>query len=401
MRSSTLSLASLALAASQLASAQTYTSCNPTSQTCPSDPAIGGTITTDFTAGESAVLADYTYATGTTLTYDSTNGGAFTMNSASNAPTISSNKYLFFGKVEVVMRAAPGTGIVSSFVLESDDLDEIDWEWLGSQADVVQTNFFGKGNTTTYDRSTTVAASASQSAFHTYTIDWNSDKTVWSVDGTVMRTLLYADTTTLGGKNYPQTPMRVKIGNWCGCVDAAAAAADATKGTCEWAGGPTDWSQAPFIQYVKSVTIQDYGCAESYSYGDMTGSFSSIVSTGSCNGTSSSSGSSASSASSSSAVSGASTKTTASSQSSSSGGVFAESSLAATMSTSTTAANGSKTTGTATSAGAISSGSGTATSSSSLTKSSSSSASGKPKHKYGTIDVVVIALGLGLGYLVM
>lgn len=52
-----------------------------------------------------------------------------------------------FGKVEVVLKAAPGAGIVSSFVMQSDDLDEIDWEWLGSDPDEVQSNFFGKGMT--------------------------------------------------------------------------------------------------------------------------------------------------------------------------------------------------------------------------------------------------------------
>lgn len=39
---------------------------------------------------------------------------------------------IFYGKVEVVMKAATGQGIVSSIVLESGVLDEIDWEFLGS-----------------------------------------------------------------------------------------------------------------------------------------------------------------------------------------------------------------------------------------------------------------------------
>lgn len=36
------------------------------------------------------------------------------------------------------MTAAPGTGVVSSAILESDDLDEIDWEWLGGEPANVQ-----------------------------------------------------------------------------------------------------------------------------------------------------------------------------------------------------------------------------------------------------------------------
>ncbi len=43
------------------------------------------------------------------------------------------------------MKAAPGAGIVSSVVLESDDLDEIDWEWVGATAGEAQSNYFGKG----------------------------------------------------------------------------------------------------------------------------------------------------------------------------------------------------------------------------------------------------------------
>ena len=44
------------------------------------------------------------------------------------------------------LKAAPGTGIVSSAILQSDDLDELDWEWLGGTeyASKVQTNYFGK-----------------------------------------------------------------------------------------------------------------------------------------------------------------------------------------------------------------------------------------------------------------
>jgi hypothetical protein len=39
------------------------------------------------------------------------------------------------------MKAAPGAGIVSSFVMQSDDLDEIDWEWIGSDTAQVQSKF--------------------------------------------------------------------------------------------------------------------------------------------------------------------------------------------------------------------------------------------------------------------
>ena len=91
---------------------------------CPEDVGLSNyTFSTDFTKGENSswVAANYT-----TITYSDL-GAAFTINSASDAPTIHTDFYIFFGYVEVKLRAANGTGIVSSIVLESDDLDEVDW----------------------------------------------------------------------------------------------------------------------------------------------------------------------------------------------------------------------------------------------------------------------------------
>lgn len=90
---------------------------------CPSDPALGKTVTIDFTEGESSY---FTADDGTTITYG-TDGAEFIIESDGLARTIVSNDYIFFGKVSVALKAANGTGVVSSFVMESDDLDEIDW----------------------------------------------------------------------------------------------------------------------------------------------------------------------------------------------------------------------------------------------------------------------------------
>lgn len=99
------------------------------------------------------------------------------------------------------MRAAPGTGIVSCVVLESDDLDEIDWEWLGGAPGEVQTNYFGKGNTTTYDRGGRTAIADTQGVTHNYTIDWTPAAITWYLDGAAVRTLAYADANA--GRNFP------------------------------------------------------------------------------------------------------------------------------------------------------------------------------------------------------
>lgn len=128
-----LRLASIAAITSLLCScptlAQTSSSCNPTSQTCPADTALGKSVSIDFTSG-----ASNDFAASGDPTYDS-NGVSLTVAKSGDAPMLSSGWYIMFGKVEIVMKAAPGQGIVSSAVLQSDDLDEIDWEVIGNQAD--------------------------------------------------------------------------------------------------------------------------------------------------------------------------------------------------------------------------------------------------------------------------
>lgn len=168
------------------------------------------------------------------------------------------------------MKAAPGAGIVSSVVLQSDTLDEIDWEWLGAASDEVQSNYFGKGQTTSYDRAAVHAASGSQTAFHTYTIDWTQDRIVWQINGQTVRVLEEGD----AHGQFPQSPCQFKIGAWSGGDPGN------PEGTIGWSRGPTDYTQGPFTMVVQSASVIDYSTGEKYSYGDRSGSWGSIVSQG-------------------------------------------------------------------------------------------------------------------------
>jgi beta-glucanase (GH16 family) len=373
-------------------------------------------------------------------------GAEFIIQNANEAPTISSTKYIFFGKVTATIKACTGYGLVSSFILESDDLDEIDWEWLGASNTNVESNFFGKGDTTTYDRAQYHDVATPQDTWHTYTIDWTSAYVKWYIDNALVRTLAYDDPLTHNGNNFPQTPMMIKMGNWVGCANVS----DTSKaGTCQWAapaGGQADFSGNPsYTMYVKDVTIQDYGSGTEYTYSDMSGSFESIKSSGgSSNGTGASSGVSSAAPSSSpipSASTGSVSGVTTTSLAHSSGTAVvpsatvgpsgnpspSESASASTTANATaTGSGGSGNTsgsgsGTASGKGAstltsLVTGTGTdtstpkasdtaskTTSSTPITASSSSQAnSNKEKtKKYGAADFAVIALGLGLGYLVM
>ncbi|KIX04009.1 uncharacterized protein Z518_07562 [Rhinocladiella mackenziei CBS 650.93] len=246
--------------------AQTYSTCNPLLQSgCPADPALGRSVDIDFTSGSSNEFA----ASGNP-TYDS-NGAAFTISKSGDSPSISSNWYIMFGHVDFVVKAAPGTGIVSAAILQSDCLDEIDWEWLGGDNTQVQSNYFGKGITTTYNRGAFHSAPDNHDTFHTYSIDWTADQIVWSVDGTTVRAMTQ-DQAEAG--QYPQTPMYVKLGAWAGGDPSN------PEGTIQWAGGVTDYSLGPFTMYVKSVHVTDYSTGSQYSYSGTSGTWQSIVSSG-------------------------------------------------------------------------------------------------------------------------
>lgn len=168
------------------------------------------------------------------------------------------------------MKASHGQGIVSSFVLESSTLDEVDWEWIGSDYKSVQSNYFGKGNTTTYDRSQHHDVDSPQNGFHTYAVDWTPEYLAWSVDGAEVRRLMRGEAN--GGSNFPQTPMKVKLGNW------VAGGSTKAEDTVKWAGGLAQWDEAPFTMTVKSLKITDgHPGAKTYTYGDRTGSDASII----------------------------------------------------------------------------------------------------------------------------
>ncbi|KAK8168415.1 cell wall glucanosyltransferase [Phyllosticta citrichinensis] len=262
------------------------TSCNPTKSSqfpCTPNPGLCKTsFSTDFTSGQNASWS-MTYGS-----VDYTSAGAeFTIAKQGDAPTMTTDFYIWYGKVEVTMKSAPGQGIISSIVLESADYDEVDWEFFGSVNTEVESNYFGKGNTTTYDREEYHTVSTPQDTSHVYTIDWTPSALTWSIDGTAVRTL--ARSAALGGANYPQTPMAVKLGIWAG--------GDSSNGywTREWAGGNTTYSAAagmPWTMAVEKVEITNYNPAVAYNWTDTSGDSDSIALLGSCAGSSSSSSSS-------------------------------------------------------------------------------------------------------------
>lgn len=110
-----------------------------------------------------------------------------------------------------------------------------------------------------------------QDGFHNYTIDWTKERIQWWVDGKQLRELKFNE--ALDGKNYPQTPMNIRIGAWSG-----GDVENNDKYTVEWAGGETNFDEGPFFMQIQQVYAKDYTSAKEYSWENMdsSGSFEKV-----------------------------------------------------------------------------------------------------------------------------
>ncbi|KAI1864614.1 hypothetical protein JX265_008338 [Neoarthrinium moseri] len=271
MTRSTSWLSASALLVSLLSSpatAQLHTDCNPTLKDCPADPAFGTAHTFNFNATPATGL--FKTSAGT-VDYSAANGAKFTIPKQGYSPTLATQFYIFWGRAEVILKAANGTGIISSIVLGSDDLDEIDWEFKGGDTANAYTNYYGKGVTENNgDNGLTVPVTGNvQTEWHNYTNVWTKEKLEWWLDGKLVRTLTPAESAS-HNQTFPQTPMKLSMGIWAGGDSSQ------SKGTIDWAGGATNYDTAPFTMYVQSARVEDYSKGKEYVYGDRSGKWESI-----------------------------------------------------------------------------------------------------------------------------
>ncbi|KAL5611395.1 uncharacterized protein BROUX77_001551 [Berkeleyomyces rouxiae] len=245
---------------------QVTTDCNPMEKSCPNNPALGTTHEWNFTSQPDSSMWKQKV---NGVTYDPELGAKFTVSKQGDSPTLMSNFYFFWGRTEMMMRCANGTGIISSMMWLSDDLDEVDFEFMGTQPERSATNYFGKGIEDFSNGGYHNGTFNNQAGFHNYTVDWTENYLRWYIDGELIRTLTPNEANNT--YNFPQTPMKFNIGIWAGGDPRL------PQGTRDWAGGTTDYNAGPYSMYVKSVKITDYSNnSKEYQWSDRSGMANSI-----------------------------------------------------------------------------------------------------------------------------
>lgn len=58
---------------------------------------------------------------------------------------MASSHYMWYGTVKARMKTSRGAGVVSAFILYSDVKDEIDYEFVGTDLETAQTNYYFQG----------------------------------------------------------------------------------------------------------------------------------------------------------------------------------------------------------------------------------------------------------------
>ncbi|SCV99817.1 LAFE_0B03158g1_1 [Lachancea fermentati] len=185
---------------------------------------------------------DFTYS-GYLSVLDEPSGVLLGMPKHTTGSLISSVKSFLYGKASVTMKTARGAGVVSALVLMSAVKDEIDFEFLGSELEMAQTNYYHEGELIHTRMQKATIDSNSFYNYHEYEIDWDQERIHWLIDGKVVRTLYKKDTfdPELNIYKYPQTPMRLEIAVWPGGSESN------NPGTIMWAGGLIDWENSPDI----------------------------------------------------------------------------------------------------------------------------------------------------------
>ncbi|KAL8343438.1 hypothetical protein RB598_004671 [Gaeumannomyces tritici] len=217
----------------------------------------------DFRTPSSAGLTDYwRTSSSSNITHDDRGAGLQYVN-RHDAPQLETGFYIWYGRVDFDLQAAPGRGVITSAALKPDRGEGVHWGWsgndFGQDEGIVQTDVRNGGATGGTGPRIWGVVDNPQGSVHTYSIDWTPERTDWLIDGHLVNTRLAADAEK-DGDPFPQTPSRVQFGVWAG--------GDPSNGrdVVDWAGGQTDTQGGPYTAYLRNVSVTNYNPAGNYEY---------------------------------------------------------------------------------------------------------------------------------------
>ncbi|PVU88309.1 hypothetical protein BB561_005923 [Smittium simulii] len=154
-----------------------------------------------------------------------------------------SNRNFTYGRVDIVMKTASGSGAVTALVLMGPSpSDEIDIEFVGKDPTNFQSMYFVKG--LRIDQQAGFHSSSPSSdlsaSFHTYSFELTATAVNWYIDNSLVRSLKKSSDST-----FPTAAGNFRMGVWDG------------SNTSGWAG-TVDWSSSPKVAYIKSIKYNPY-----------------------------------------------------------------------------------------------------------------------------------------------
>lgn len=70
-----------------------------------------------------------------------------TMAADTAGTVLATSTYMWYGNVKAKFKTSRGQGVITAFILFSDVKDEIDYEFVGSELEVAQSNYYFQGIT--------------------------------------------------------------------------------------------------------------------------------------------------------------------------------------------------------------------------------------------------------------
>ncbi|KAI9282709.1 glycosyl hydrolases family 16-domain-containing protein [Sporodiniella umbellata] len=119
------------------------------------------------------------------------------------APNFKFKDTLQYGRITFELKTANAPGAVTAAILMSPGGDEIDFEMLGGDPKKVQTNYFYGKNIVYGVNGRNHNTEDTTQNFQTYTIDWNENRIIFSINDQQIRVVQKKDTCKKGKCAYP------------------------------------------------------------------------------------------------------------------------------------------------------------------------------------------------------